>query len=58
MFLRMRGAMTELIDRASKKDISFLVRVIAISIFVVAVGIAVCLVIHGSMEVDVTAESH
>ena len=52
MFMKIHGAMAELIDRASKKDISFLIKCIAISIFIVAVGVACCLVMYGSVEVD------
>lgn len=53
MLMKIQGALTELIDRASKRDISFLIKVIAISIFVIAIGVACCLILYGSLHVDI-----
>jgi len=43
-------AIEDVVEKAPKKDIGFLVRVIAVAIFIVAVGIAVMLVLRGQFS--------
>ena len=43
----------KLVEKATKKDISFVVKLLAIGFFFVMLGITMSLIMYGSVEIDV-----
>lgn len=47
---------SKLLDKATKNDIGFVVKLIAIGVFFVMLGITISLIMYGSVEIDVQSK--
>lgn len=54
---RVRSVITSVINKASRKDVSLLVQLVAIGIFFVLIAITYSIIYRGSVIIDVKAEA-